>query len=119
MITATVTGKLGRDPEIRQTKSGKTMTRFSVASSQKKGEEYETTWVEVLCFNEMADMCAEKLRKGDRVVVNGKMNLDKYEKKDGTQGASLALLADDVGISLRFGPKVMAGGGDDSIPSGW
>ena len=118
MINATVTGKLGRDPETRQTKSGKVMTRFSVASSQKKGQDYQTTWVEVLCFDEMADMCFEKLHKGDRVVVNGKMNLDQYEKKDGTQGCSLALMADDVGISLRFGPKV-AVSSDDSIPSGW
>lgn len=119
MITATVTGKLGQDVDLRTTKSGKTMAKFSVASSQKKGEGYETTWVDVLCFDEMADTVSSSLAKGDRVVVTGRMNLEKYEKKDGSQGASLCMMADEVAKSLRFAAKVLAGGGDDSIPAGW
>lgn len=116
MISAVVTGKVGRDPELRQTGSGKDMVKFSIASSQKKGEEYVTTWVDVLAFDEQAVQIAEQVKKGTRVTATGKLALEQYEKRDGTPGCSLVLMADDVGISLRFAPKVAAG---DEIPSGW
>lgn len=106
MITAVVTGKVGREPELRTTGSGKAMSKFSVASSQKKGEEYVTTWVDVLCFEEQASQVAERLEKGQRVTVTGRLALEQYEKRDGTPGSSLVLMADEVGISLRYGPKM-------------
>lgn len=119
MITATVTGKLGRDPELKTTKSGKVMGRFSIASSQKKGEEYVTTWVDVLCFDEMAEMVASRLSKGDRCTAIGKLGLEQYEKRDGSPGCSLTMMADEIGISLRFAPKEAVGTGSDEMPSGW
>lgn len=119
MITANVTGKLGRDPELKTTKSGKVMARFSIASSQKKGDEYATTWVDVLCFDEMAEMVSARLSKGDRCTAIGKLNLEQYEKRDGTPGCSLTMMADEVGISLRYAPKEPVGAGSDDIPSGW
>ncbi len=122
MISAVVTGKAGRDPELRTTGAGNTMAKFSVASSQKKGEEYQTTWVDVLCFGEQAEQVAERVQKGTRVTATGKMQLEQYEKRDGTPGSSLVLMADDVGISLRFAPAgatAAASTSSDEYPTGW
>jgi len=121
MITATITGNVGKVQEIRTTGSGKQMLSFSVASTYKKPgqDEGQTTWVDVLCFDEQADMVAQTLQKGDRVVVTGRLALETYQKKDGTQGSSLRLLADEVGKSLRWAGKRQAvgvGAGDEVIP---
>lgn len=105
MITATVTGNVGKQPESRTTKNGKLMTSFSIASTRKQeGREPITTWVDVVCFEEQADAVIQSLNKGDRAVVTGKLDLEKYQKKDGTEGQSLRIIADEVSISLRF-PK--------------
>lgn len=102
MITATITGNVGKAPEPRMAKSGKPMANFSVASTEKK--DGPTTWVDVVCFDEQADVVCQTLQKGDRVMVTGRLNLETYQKKDGSQGFSLRLVADEVGKSLRW-PK--------------
>lgn len=76
------------------------MTNFSVASTEKK--DGPTTWIDVVCFDEMADVVSQTLQKGDRVVVTGRMALETYQKKDGSQGSSLRLVADEAGKSLRW-----------------
>lgn len=120
MITATITGNVGKVQEMRTTGSGKQMLSFSVASTYKKPgqDEGQTTWVDVLCFDEQADMVAQTLQKGDRVVVTGRLALETYQKKDGSQGSSLRLVADEVGKSLRWAGKRMAaaGVGDEVSP---
>lgn len=105
MITSTVTGNVGKQPELITTKTGKPMVRFSLASTFKKeGSEPATTWVDVTCFDEQATVVSERVNKGDRVTVIGRMQLETYDKKDGSEGHSLRIIADEVGLSLRF-PK--------------
>ena len=122
MISATITGNVGKVNELRATRSGKQMISFSVASTYKKeGTEPQTTWVDVVCFDEQADMVATTLHKGERVVVTGRLGLETYEKKDGSQGSSLRLMADEVGVSLRWPSKnreqpVAVASSDDTIP---
>lgn len=121
MITATITGNVGKVGELRSTGSGKPMLSFSVASTYKKPgqDEGQTTWVDVLCFDEQADMVSQTLQKGDRVVVTGRLALEAYQKKDGSQGSSLRLMADEVGKSLRWSGRrqaVAAGAGDEVTP---
>lgn len=115
MIEATVTGNVGNVKELRITNSGKAMLNFSVASTEKK--DGPTTWVDVVCFDEQAETCSQSLQKGQRVVVSGRMGLETYQKKAGTQGTSLRLVANEVGLSLRW-PKreAVVVGGDDEIP---
>lgn len=115
MISATVTGNVGNVKELRITKTGKSMLTFSVASTEKK--DGLTTWVDVACFDEQAETCSQRLQKGQRVVVSGRMGLETYEKKDGSQGTSLRLVADEVGISLRWPKREAVGAGaDEEIP---
>lgn len=109
MIEATVTGNVGRIPEVRMTKTGKQMANFSVASTAKSGTGEQTTWIDVAVFDEQADIVAESLQPGDRVVIKGNLQLEQYTKKDGTTGTSLRLLANEVGKSLRWRKREHAG----------
>lgn len=111
MITATITGNVGKNPEAKTTQSGKLMTRFSVASTEKK--EGPTTWVDVVCFDEQADVVTQSVQKGDRVVVTGRMALETFQKKDGSQGFSLRLVADEVAKSLRWPKRQAVAVGED------
>lgn len=83
-------GRLGRDPESRFTPTGKKVTQFSVAISNRwknrDGESKETTeWVNVEAWSRLAEVCQEYLKKGSLVYVEGRLRTDKYEDKGDTR----------------------------------
>jgi len=103
----TITGRIGQEPTLAFSQSGMAYLRLSVAtekSKKVKGEwENETIWLDVTVFGELAEHSAETLSKGDLVIAHGQIEAPRaYEKKDGTTGASLGFLADELGASLRF-----------------
>jgi len=116
MISAIITGNVGRQPELKTTRSGKPMATFSVASTYKGKDQPEgqTTWVEVVCFDEQADVVVQGLHKGDRVVVTGRLALETYTKNDGTPGSSVRVVADEVAASMRWAGKRQTVPADDS-----
>jgi single-strand DNA-binding protein len=102
MITATVTGNVGRKPELKDTRTGKKMCTFSVAStSHREGKEPETTWLDVVCFDELATGVGAQLDKGMRVVLSGQLSLETFQRKDGGEGTALRMVANEVGLTLR------------------
>jgi len=82
---ATVIGNLGRDPEIRTTKSGKKVASFSVASETGWGDKKETQWHKIVTFDEkLIDNVIEPYAtKGTKVMVQGELKYRQYDK-DGT-----------------------------------
>ena len=88
MINATVTGNLGRDPELKDTKTGKKMASFSVASTTKRdGRDPETTWIDVVCFDEVAEGGSRQFQEGDegldvRPVVAGDIRAQGRDRGD-------------------------------------
>lgn len=102
MIQATVTGNLGRDPELKQTRTGKQMATFSVASTTKRdGKEPETTWLDVVCFDRLADDAAGNFRKGMKVMLVGQLSMETFTRKDNTEGVALRMVANDIGLMVR------------------
>lgn len=79
-------GHLGKDPETRFTPTGKKVTQFSVAISNRwKGKEGEskefTEWVNIEAWGRLGEICGEYLKKGSLVFVEGRLRTDKYEDK--------------------------------------
>jgi len=105
MNTITISGNVGRDPELRYTQQGKAVAKFSVADSRGKDENKETTWHNVVCFDEMAENICEAIVKGARVVVIGRLVSNEYIDKEGVKKVAWDVLADDICLSLRFKPK--------------
>ena len=83
-----VIGNLGRDPEMRYTSNGQSVTSFSVASNRKyttaAGEQREETeWFNVNAWGRMAELCNQYLTKGRQVYVEGRLHSRSYEARDG------------------------------------
>jgi single-strand DNA-binding protein len=76
--TIIIVGNLGRDPEMRYTPSGQAVTNFSVATSRKyTGSDgtlvQETVWFRVSVWGKQAETCNQYLRKGSKVLVEGRL----------------------------------------------
>jgi single-strand DNA-binding protein len=83
-----VIGNLGRDPEMRYTASGQSVTSFSVASSRRyttaSGERREETeWFNVSAWGKLGETCNQYLTKGSRVYIEGRLRSRTYETRDG------------------------------------
>jgi single-strand DNA-binding protein len=92
-------GHLGKDPEMRQTKSGEAVASFSIACTEtwkdKSGEKQERTeWANLTAFGKLADICGKYLKKGKQVYVEGRMQTDKYEKDGQTHYSTKIVLSD-------------------------
>ncbi len=129
-----IVGNLGKDPEMRYTPSGTPVTSLSVATNRKyTGSDgqvvKETTWFRVSVFGKSAETCAQYLKKGSAVLVEGRLTPDKnsggprvYQRPDGTNGATYEVFANTVRfLSSRAeggpGPTPVAGG-EEEIPAG-
>ena len=90
-------GNLGKDPEMMVAQSGVKVCRFSIAVNEKRKNTEETTWVNVTTFDKLAEIVSQYTSKGQLVYVCGRIKAPKvFSRQDGTQAASLDLLADQV-----------------------
>ena len=96
-----VIGNLGRDPEKRYTQDGRPVTRFSVAATTRRRERDgewadHTEWFSVTVFGRQAETLAERVTKGTRVYVEGRLESRQYETQNGGKGFSLDVVANEV-----------------------
>jgi single-strand DNA-binding protein len=87
---AQLIGRLGKDPESKFTPTGKKVTHFSLAITNrwksKEGDAKEyTEWVNVEAWGRLGEVCQEYLKKGSLVFVEGRLKTDKYEDKNETK----------------------------------
>jgi single-strand DNA-binding protein len=81
-------GRLGKDPESRFTPTGKQLSHFSLAVSNRwkssDGETKEATeWINIEAWGRLAEICQQFLHKGSLVYLEGRLKTDKYEDKGG------------------------------------
>ena len=114
-------GNLGRDPEMRYSPEGNPMTNFSMATSRKFGERDETTWFRVTVFGKQAEACNQYLRKGSKVLVEGRLSPDLqtgapkvFQRNDGTWGSSYEIMAENVRFMSPRSESFGGGGGADA-----
>lgn len=101
---ASLSGNIGRDPEIRSTQSGMSILTFSLAVNErvKKGEEWTdyTNWFDVVVFGKRADSLHNILTKGMKVAIDGKLRYSTWER-DGQKRSKIEVIANDVDIMQR------------------
>jgi single-strand DNA-binding protein len=124
--TLIIVGNVGRDPEMRYTPSGQAVTSFSVASNRKytssNGEQVnETIWFRVSAWGKQAEICNQYLKKGSRVLIEGRLTPDKntggpriWQKQDGTSGSSFEVNAQTVRFLSTRGESESGGAAPDA-----
>lgn len=116
-------GRLTRDPEARTASTGNTLTRFSIAVDRRFKREGEPTadFFNVTCFGKTAEFAANYLTKGRLVVVTGRIEIRKYQDKDGNPREAIDITADNVNGLDRpredDGAPRMGGGRASAAPS--
>jgi len=103
----TLTGRIGKDVDLRFLPSGKAVASFPLVTSRNKKDqdgnwsETETTWWQVSGFDTLAENIAESLSKGDAVIVVGRAYTETYKGRDGNERQSLKVEAYAVGPDLK------------------
>ena len=104
----TVIGNLTADPELRWTQSGAAVADFTVASTPRTydrnaGEwrDGDTLFMRCSVWRDTAENVAESLRKGMRVIVQGRLTQRSYDTQQGERRTVVELQVDEVGPSLR------------------
>lgn len=105
----TVIGHLVDDPELRFTPSGAAVSNFRVASTPRKfnrdtneWEDGDTLFLTCSIWRQAAEHVAESLRKGDRVLVSGRLKQRSYETTEGEKRTVFEVDAEEVGMSLKY-----------------
>jgi len=89
-------GRLGADPEQRATPSGKTVTSFRLAVSEKRGGEEKTEWVSCVCWEKTAEFVGQYMQKGNLAYVSGKMQTRKWKDQSGIDRYTTEIIASTV-----------------------
>ena len=84
-------GNLGADPEIRYSSTGTPVTTFRIATNENwlnrdSGErEQRTEWHRIVAFGKLGEICAEYLKRGKQVYVEGRLRTRSWEDRDGNK----------------------------------
>lgn len=102
-----ISGNVTRDIQVRNTRSGKSVVRFSVAVNRaytdSNGEEKQIAdYVNVQAWGTLAENIGASVFKGSRVVVTGRWSTRSYDGADGEKKYVTDVVADDVALSLKF-----------------
>jgi len=87
-------GRLGADPETRYTADGNAICNFRIATSTKyKDQDEKTEWHSIVTFGKLAEICAEYLKKGKQVYIDGRLQTREWDDKDGNKRKSTEIVA--------------------------
>ncbi len=94
-------GRLGAQPAIHTTESGKKYARFSVATNEvyrtAKGEKVtDTQWHNLIAWGKVAELAEKYLNKGNEIVIEGKLINKNYVDKDGNKKYSTEVQVNEV-----------------------
>ena len=90
-------GRVGTDPELRQTKNGTAVCRLRLATDRRNsGGESQTDWHNLICWGKTAEAVAEYVHKGDRIYAAGRLGYDSWEDQDGQRRQTTEVHANEV-----------------------
>ncbi len=96
-----IIGRLGRDPELRYTPSGRAVTTFTVATTRSwntsSGERRTATeWFNVVAWGSLAEICKQLLSKGTQVYIEGRLHTRKWEDENGVRHYRTEIVANEM-----------------------
>lgn len=97
-----IEGRLVSDPEIRYTQGGTALCKFSIANNYAyyRDDELqkEVNYFDVTTWSKLAEQCNEYLKKGRRVIVNGRLRQNRWQDEEGANHSRI----DIIGTQVQF-----------------
>lgn len=113
-------GNLTRDPESRFLPSGAQVCKLGLASNRRftvNGEKKEEVlFIDIEAWAKTAELCAQYLRKGSQVLVEGRLKMEQFQTKEGEKRSKLLVVAERVQFGAR--PDGAQGGGGSQYGGG-
>jgi single-strand DNA-binding protein len=96
-------GRLVREPELRTTQGGVSVSTFTLAVERdfQRGDERQTDFIDIVAWRGTADFVHKYFRKGQLVAVTGRLQSRKWEDKDGNKRVSFEVVAEEVHFAER------------------
>lgn len=110
-------GRLTKDPEVRYTQTGKVVCQFTIAVDRpfaNQDGQREADFIPIIIWGKQAETCGNSLTKGQRVLVEGRLQIRSYDAKDGSKRWVTEVIADRFEFIERKGDY----SGSHSAPSG-
>lgn len=94
----TLMGRLVADPELRTTTTGKSVANFRIAvdRSYSKGDNKQTDFITICCWEGQANFVEKWFKKGDMIALQGSIQTRNFEDKDGNKRTAFEVLAREV-----------------------
>ncbi len=108
---AQIIGNLGKDPEVRTTSTGKSVANFSVATSSRWTDaggqvQEKTEFHQVVVWGKLAEICAQYLKKGSKVYIEGRLQTRDWQGEDGVKRYRTEIVADNMIMLDKKGAPV-------------
>jgi single-strand DNA-binding protein len=118
-------GNLTRDPELRYTPQGSAVCEFALAlnyqyTNKQTGQKVEeVSFIDIVAWGKTGEICAEYLKKGRQVMVEGRLKQDRWEAQDGKKMSKVRVTAENVQFvgSRPAGEGGGGGGGKAGAPA--
>jgi single-strand DNA-binding protein len=96
-----IIGRVGRDPEMRYTPSGRPVTTFSLSTSRSwntsdGSRKTETEWFNVVAWSNLAEICKQHLSKDRLIYIEGRLQTRHWEDQDGNKHTSTEIVANEM-----------------------
>ena len=101
MNVTIITGRLGRDFDVKFSPQGKAIAKTSIAVDVRKGKERGTKWYNATIWGAQGEAAAKHMTKGDGIEIVGHLEDDEYTDRDGNKKVWTELVVD----RWEFGPK--------------
>lgn len=92
-------GRLTRDPDLRQTQSGKSVANFSIAIDRdfaRQDGERDTDFIDVVVWDKTAEFVSKYFQKGSMIIVNGRLQVRTWQDDDGNNRRVYEIVANNV-----------------------
>ncbi len=106
-------GRLTRDPELRYTPGGQAVANFGLAVNReyptKEGRKEDTCFVNLVIWGKRAEVCAEYMKKGGLIFVEGRLQYRKWETQEKEKRSTTEVVVED----FQFLDRPAASGAPD------
>ena len=100
-----IMGRLARDPEMRQTTTGKNVASFRIACDRnfaRQGEQRQADFIDIVAWRQQAEFVSKYFQKGSLIAIEGSLQSRQYQDKTGANRTAVEVVASNINFA---GPK--------------